>query len=185
MNDIDDKYDLYGVLVHAGPTAAYGHYYTYVKNKDNQWIRLNDEVCSLVSEDEVLAEQAYVLFYHRRALQTESLVLKLPTIPLGMPSSSCPTRGIGGCASAPDQRPVRDKITPMDKAICAKSKGIVKNTAPPRTRRQRDHDSSSAAAEVTTDIETPVIRAVIDQALGYIKENTPTEGDEVEIYINT
>ena len=49
MNDIDDKYDLYGVLVHAGPTAAYGHYYSYVKNKDNQWIRLNDEVCSLVS----------------------------------------------------------------------------------------------------------------------------------------
>ena len=36
------KYDLYAVLVHAGASAGYGHYYTYAKIPKGDWYVFND-----------------------------------------------------------------------------------------------------------------------------------------------
>ena len=67
-------YDLYGVLVHKGQSVNYGHYLAYVKHKGNQWIRINDEMCTPVAPHTVLEDKAYLLFYSRRVVRTESLL---------------------------------------------------------------------------------------------------------------
>ncbi len=67
-------YDLYGVLVHSGSSAQSGHYYSFVKHKHNQWMKLDDERCEPVSASQVLDQNAYILFYSRRVTRQESLV---------------------------------------------------------------------------------------------------------------
>jgi ubiquitin C-terminal hydrolase len=67
-------YDLYGVLVHRGSSAKRGHYYSFVKHKHNEWMKLDDEKCEPVSASEVLEQSAYILFYSRRVTRQESLV---------------------------------------------------------------------------------------------------------------
>ena len=67
-------YDLYGVLVHRGESVQCGHYFSFVKHKDNQWIKLDDDQCSPVPPSKVLEQDAYMLFYSRRVVRTESLL---------------------------------------------------------------------------------------------------------------
>ena len=58
----DFQYDLYGVIVHHGVCSDKGHYYAYVKHKD-QWFLLDDTRVEMVSEQKVFDQQAYLLFY--------------------------------------------------------------------------------------------------------------------------
>ncbi|KAM9215833.1 ubiquitin carboxyl-terminal hydrolase 36-like [Leptosomus discolor] len=58
-------YGLYAVLVHSGYSCHAGHYYCFVKASNGQWYKMNDERVHPSSTEEVLKEQAYVLFYLR------------------------------------------------------------------------------------------------------------------------
>lgn len=62
-------YDLYGVVVHAGHSIHSGHYYAYVKAGNGIWYRCDDEHVSQTSEQRVLEQKAYLLFYIRRGVQ--------------------------------------------------------------------------------------------------------------------
>lgn len=42
-----------------------GHYISYCKKEDDMWYCLNDERCGRVSKEEVLNQDAYLLFYKR------------------------------------------------------------------------------------------------------------------------
>ncbi len=42
-----------------------GHYTAYAKNSLDQWVQYNDSVVSLMSEEKVCTESAYLLFYRR------------------------------------------------------------------------------------------------------------------------
>lgn len=64
-SDGDVKYSLYGVLVHSGFSTHSGHYYCYVRTSNNMWYTLDDTRVSHVGEQEVLNQQAYMLFYVR------------------------------------------------------------------------------------------------------------------------
>ncbi|KAL6532989.1 hypothetical protein OROMI_027101 [Orobanche minor] len=64
--DEEKKYTLYGVIVHEGSTLESGHYYCFVQISPGLWFRFNDEWVSRVDENEVLSEQAYILFYAER-----------------------------------------------------------------------------------------------------------------------
>jgi ubiquitin C-terminal hydrolase len=68
----DNVYDLQSVLVHEGSSASVGHYYTYVKGPNGMWYRMDDEFVKVVSINEVLNAQAYILFYIMRVEDTES-----------------------------------------------------------------------------------------------------------------
>jgi len=59
------KYHLYGVLVHSGGSAHSGHYYSYVKNTNGIWYRMDDSSVTQVSQSAALSQQAYILFYSR------------------------------------------------------------------------------------------------------------------------
>jgi len=60
--DKEAKYNLYGLVVHCGASAKSGHYIAYAKQNRN-WYCFNDEAVKLVNEQEVLKQEAYLLFY--------------------------------------------------------------------------------------------------------------------------
>jgi ubiquitin C-terminal hydrolase len=60
---------LYGVLVHAGNTTQYGHYYCYVKDRTGIWYKMDDSSVMRVQWQTVQQDTAYMLFYHNEAGQ--------------------------------------------------------------------------------------------------------------------
>jgi len=55
---------LYAVVVHAGKNSHSGHYICYVRNvTKNEWWKMDDAKVSRVTQDEVIAAEAYMLFY--------------------------------------------------------------------------------------------------------------------------
>jgi hypothetical protein len=58
-------YELVAVVSHSGTLSA-GHYVCYAQNK-RRWFLFNDSAVSDVQRDEVLASQAYLLFYTKVA----------------------------------------------------------------------------------------------------------------------
>ncbi|XP_058752545.1 ubiquitin carboxyl-terminal hydrolase 20-like [Vicia villosa] len=75
-------YDLYAVVVHRGSTAKSGHYFSYVRSDENTWHLMDDSEVCRVSIDEVLSQQAYLLFYAKHgtpwfsSVETEERDLK-------------------------------------------------------------------------------------------------------------
>lgn len=59
------KYDLYGVCNHMGGVMG-GHYTSYVKNAEGQWIHYNDGSVEIVPNPQmVISPMAYCLFYRK------------------------------------------------------------------------------------------------------------------------
>jgi hypothetical protein len=58
------KYDLFGVVVHKGDSLQSGHYYAFVKHKE-QWFQLDDTNVRTVTIQDVKSQKAYLLFYSR------------------------------------------------------------------------------------------------------------------------
>ncbi|CAM0943481.1 unnamed protein product [Alopecurus aequalis] len=63
--DMDFRYSLYGVLVHAGWNTQSGHYYCFVRTSSGIWHNLDDNQVRQVREADVLRQKAYMLFYVR------------------------------------------------------------------------------------------------------------------------
>lgn len=58
------QYSLYSVCNHQGATGG-GHYFAYCKDGDGKWRQYNDSTVSDISEDKVVSQSAYCLFYER------------------------------------------------------------------------------------------------------------------------
>ncbi|XP_052616120.1 ubiquitin carboxyl-terminal hydrolase 17-like protein B [Peromyscus californicus insignis] len=56
-------YALYAVLVHAGVTCHFGHYFCYVRAGSGKWYKMDDSKVERWDVTSVLSEPAYVLFY--------------------------------------------------------------------------------------------------------------------------
>ncbi|KAL9922148.1 ubiquitin specific protease 15/31 isoform 2-T2 [Glossina fuscipes fuscipes] len=68
----ETRYDLYAVCYHQGDTLETGHYTAACKNPyDRQWYKFDDQRVTKVSNeslpDEIVNNEAYMLFYQRRA----------------------------------------------------------------------------------------------------------------------
>ncbi|XP_037832828.1 ubiquitin carboxyl-terminal hydrolase 11, partial [Kryptolebias marmoratus] len=60
------RYDLIAVSNHYGGLRD-GHYTSYAQNKDNgQWYYFDDSKVTFASEEQIVTNAAYVLFYHRQ-----------------------------------------------------------------------------------------------------------------------
>jgi len=75
--------DLTGVLVHWGATVGSGHYVAFVKAQDGTWHETNDDVVTAMSFADVRRQQAYILFYTRRAPSAVPVPVALPTPMVG------------------------------------------------------------------------------------------------------
>jgi ubiquitin carboxyl-terminal hydrolase 22/27/51 len=60
-------YDLDCVVVHQGEHAQNGHYYAFCR-QDNRWFRFDDEIVSATTTEDVMRQEAYLLFYSLRSL---------------------------------------------------------------------------------------------------------------------
>ena len=64
-------YDLECVVVHQGDHAHTGHYYAFCRvavgeGKEMKWFKFDDEIVSATTTEEVLRQEAYLLFYGLR-----------------------------------------------------------------------------------------------------------------------
>ena len=76
------SYNLHAVLVHLGHGCDSGHYYAYVKAPDGQWYRMDDEDVQAVSLNEVMSQNAYMLFYSQdRLIHAANTTKTQPIIP--------------------------------------------------------------------------------------------------------
>jgi hypothetical protein len=123
-------YMLTGVVVHSGGSLHSGHYVAYVRDGAGHWTCANDSTVYPVSLQEVLSQQAYLLFYSRLALAP------LPDQPQQQPPSSNVASG-----------------APPTPCAAAASKTLL----PPRVRSSgmevsghvRMHDTSSSLRQAT------------------------------------
>lgn len=60
--DSNKIYELFTVVSHIGSVNT-GHYIVIVKTGDGQWFKFDDSVVSLISQEEVMKTNAYLLFY--------------------------------------------------------------------------------------------------------------------------
>ena len=69
QEEISSIYDLYAIVVHHGRGFDVGHFTCYAKSPQTQiWYLYNDDRVHAVSEEEVAAAEAYLLFYQRRLI---------------------------------------------------------------------------------------------------------------------
>lgn len=65
-------YRLNAVLVHFGSSCNSGHYYCFVRNSNGSWFLMDDTRVSSVGLNHVLNQNAYILFYVRRPLSSQT-----------------------------------------------------------------------------------------------------------------
>ncbi|KAJ3769964.1 Usp36 protein [Lentinula raphanica] len=78
-------YSLYGVICHAGGGPHSGHYYAYVKSRDNRWYEMNDESVTTASAPTRI-KNSYILFYIRN--KGENLESAVKSNPKSNPPST-------------------------------------------------------------------------------------------------
>lgn len=64
-NNEDNNYELYSISNHMGGSRG-GHYTAFVKNANNKWYHFNDTNVSEISEQNIISNKAYCLFYRKK-----------------------------------------------------------------------------------------------------------------------
>ncbi|KAI3913344.1 hypothetical protein MKX01_027937 [Papaver californicum] len=60
------KYELYAVIVHSGVSYSSGHYFCYIRSSPGIWFLMDDSRVVVVREQDVLSQEAYILFYAKQ-----------------------------------------------------------------------------------------------------------------------
>ena len=69
----DTVYELYSVCNHHGSDLLGGHYTAFCKNPtDGQWYSFDDMHTKLITDNEVITKDAYILFYQKTCLNPSS-----------------------------------------------------------------------------------------------------------------
>nr|GME00044.1 ubiquitin carboxyl-terminal hydrolase 20-like [Ipomoea batatas] len=78
----ESKYNLFAVVVHIGVSLSSGHYYCFVHASPSEWYKFDDSKVTLVQEDFVMSQEAYILFYVKQGtpwfseiIETQHLIL--------------------------------------------------------------------------------------------------------------
>lgn len=59
------KYQLYAMIIHEGRMMSHGHFMSYIMNAQEIWYNVNDVCIFKVTEERILKQKPYVLFYKR------------------------------------------------------------------------------------------------------------------------
>lgn len=58
------KYSIFAIIVHTGRSIRSGHYISFIK-RFNKWYFCDDESVSESTEDKILVDNSYLLFYRQ------------------------------------------------------------------------------------------------------------------------
>ena len=72
--DKESKYDLFGIINHVGRLNS-GHYYSFIKNEDNEWIEYNDAKVNEIKDFSDCSDSVYALFYIKEKYNNNSRLL--------------------------------------------------------------------------------------------------------------
>ncbi|KAG2196342.1 hypothetical protein INT47_010777 [Mucor saturninus] len=84
-SETNTSYSLYAVLVHYGYGCSSGHYYAFVKNTNGLWYCMDDESVQPTTLNEVLKENAYMLFYQQNVASLSTSDKIPPPVPSSPP----------------------------------------------------------------------------------------------------
>ncbi len=110
-------YSLYGVLVHSGESTHSGHYYCFIKSSAGMWHLMDDSRVAQVSQQKVLQQQAYILFYARdtpaapAAATAQDVAATVPPRTLSAPTPA-PTP-----TPAPAPEPTPTSLAPLPRPL--------------------------------------------------------------------
>ncbi|KAL4570489.1 hypothetical protein LXL04_026145 [Taraxacum kok-saghyz] len=130
-NNVDLKYELYAVVVHAAYTSTCGHYYCYIRSAPETWYKFDDSKVTSVSESYVLSEEAYILFYAKQNTPWFSNFMETykpsldPNLSNTSPKSvleNLDAQNIESCSTSTHPK------VPESKHPCSKSDAVVPNT---------------------------------------------------------
>lgn len=129
-DDVADKnesqrFSLFAVLVHTGPSTRSGHYTAFVRGSNRTWYHMDDHIVKEVMPATVLKQSAYVLFYVRDAqvpkrVEPERSVRPKAAAPIPAASSS----------SAPAPAAAAPPAPPADDFVFAVPAAPVKTSSP-------------------------------------------------------
>ncbi|CAM9517026.1 unnamed protein product [Lampetra planeri] len=127
-------YELSAVLTHQGRSSSSGHYVAWVRRKEDEWVKCDDDRVSVVHSEEILKLSgggdwhiAYVLLYSPRRL--EALTLSPQPQSLKRSMSSAPTWSAGRGHGLDSCRGVKGHVTP-DTSDPRGASGWEENFAP-------------------------------------------------------
>ncbi|KAL0481863.1 ubiquitin carboxyl-terminal hydrolase [Acrasis kona] len=165
------SYKLYGVLVHSGNTCHSGHYYSFVKNSNGVWYKMDDSHVSQVSLSQVLGQHAYVLFYVREdydRLSPPPQIKKTPTKKEQQPST--PVKK--------EQEKNTPTIIKAEQPSTPVKKEQEKNSlSTPSKPVKSITDSPSSSLQERTPVKTPSQPFADDEEM--VAPKTPTPLEEV------
>lgn len=175
------SYSLYGVICHAGGGPNSGHYYAYVKSRDDRWWDMNDESVSLISGPP-MKTNAYMLFYIRNKGQGLEAAIQ---------SSSSPQLVLGvqqrnGLAAGMKKRRDRGNEVEEDKGTKVSTPFIgpvlpspLIDDDTPDTKRQRLSEIDPQATKIKTKIAAQKAKKALD-SLGSYESDSDDDGAPVK-----
>lgn len=146
-NNVDLKYELYAVVVHAAYTSSCGHYYCYIRSAPETWYKFDDSKVTSVSEAYVLSEEAYILFYAKEGTPWFSNFMETYKPSLDPNLSNTSPKSVLENLDAPNihshdtnescSRSTDNKVAVVEaKDDCTKSDAVVPNT-PIHVKKER------------------------------------------------
>ncbi|KAI3812718.1 hypothetical protein L1987_17430 [Smallanthus sonchifolius] len=112
-NNVDFKYELYAVVVHAGFTSSSGHYYCYIRSAPDKWYKFDDRKVTCVSEACVLSEEAYILFYAKQGTPWFSNFLETFKPSFNTNLSNTSPKSVLENVDPPNHLPQSDDVAPL------------------------------------------------------------------------
>lgn len=167
---------LFAVIVHSGKSSHSGHYIAYVRNHSkNEWWKMDDARVMVVTKEEVMNAEAYMLFYrvveHPIAVQLRmrhtALVAKQKT-----PMTAATTVVPISLSPLEDAATLITKEhTPPAVVMTNTSKeDTLATTRTPRSKRKAPHSNFEEFARARTRL-TPHMISLLTSAQEFVTEN--------------
>ncbi|KAJ3991792.1 Usp36 protein [Lentinula boryana] len=157
------NYTLYGVICHAGGGPHSGHYYAYVKSRDNRWHEMNDESVTTASTP-TRNKNSYILFYIKnKGEKLESAVKANTPLTNGSALSFTPTQvkkpGIAAQMQKKRPREGENKEGDEDQGV-RMDRPFIGPVLPAAQESTGEGDSPSQAKRPKLDSEDPQANAI-------------------------
>lgn len=168
------KYELHGVLVHAGFSTDCGHYYAFVRGGSGQWYEMNDDCVRWVSVDTVLQQKAYMLFYSRVLPPSERPKDKKPE-PKAEPKATKPAaEELGAKVTLPEFAEPEKKPVVAKSGVELDMQGFLSSLRKPTEEEakpveQPQKKKKTVVTYRVTRVRTPVVVATKSTANGALR----------------